>query len=343
MSKINYLKIKECLNEDFSSIKKKININFLKKKKIIITGSSGGLSLYFINFLLFLNEKFKYKTKIIAITRNPSILKRKIFYKTYQMKILKININNVKIKPSIESDFFFHFSSPVDPKDYARYPNRVFMDIINSTGNVIKYIKKNSETKLIYSSSSEIYVRNVLNNDSKIFEPNSSYALGKMISEFMFLNEIKNKEKIINLRLFNFFSPLEDINNSRIIPSMIYQSIKNKNMIIKGDGTGIRYFSYVKDVVISILILLNKKTKRNIFDVGNPKNMISIKELGKEILKLNDKNEKKLILKKLFIDTKGVKPNVVFLKKEGFKSTYDLKKQLKRVFLIQKENLINNN
>ena len=217
------------------------------------------------------------------------------------------------------------------------------MDIINSTGNVIKYIKKNSETKLIYSSSSEIYVRNVLNKDSKIFEPNSSYALGKIISEFMFANEIKNKEKIINLRLFNFFSPLEDIRNSRIIPNMIYQSIKNKNMIIKGDGTGIRYFSYVKDVVISILILLCKKANRNIFDVGNPKNMISIKELGKEILKLNDKNEKRLILKKLFVDTKGVKPNIVFLKKEGFKPTYDLKKQLKRVFLIQKENLINNN
>lgn len=119
---------------------------------------------------------------------------------------------------------------------------------------------------------------------------------------------------------------------------MIYQSIKNKNLEIQSDGKCFRYFSYVKDVVISILILLNKNVKKNIIDVGNPKNKISIKKLGKEILKLNNISEKKIIIKNLINGTKGVKPNIKILKSKGFKPELNLKKELKRVFLFQKKN-----
>lgn len=339
MNKTIYLSNKSYLNEDYLDIKKKIRLNFLKKKKIIISGSSGGLGLYLINFLLFLNEKFNYKIKIIAITRNPLIFEKKIFYKRDELKILKININKQKIKTSLKSDYFFHLSSPVDPKKYAKYPGKIILDIVNSTNTVIDYLKKNNKTKLIFSSSSEIYVKKIFNiNNINNFKANNSYALGKIISEFMFINEIKNKQKIINLRLFNFFSPLESLKNSRIIPNMIYQSIKNKNLKIQSDGKCFRYFSYVKDVVISILILLNKNVKKNIIDVGNPKNKISIKKLGKEILKLNNISEKKIIIKNLINGTKGVKPNIKILKSKGFKPELNLKKELKRVFLFQKKN-----
>lgn len=155
----------------------------------------------------------------------------------------------------------------------------------------------------------------------------------------MFINEVKNKQKIINLRLFNFFSPLENLKNSRIIPNMIYQSIKNKKLEIKSNGKSFRYFSYVKDVVISIFILLDINVKKNIIDVGNPKNKISIEKLGKEILKLNNISKKKVIIKNLINETKGVKPNIKILKSKGFKPELNLKKELKRVFLFQKKKL----
>ena len=339
MNKTTYLSNKKYLNEDCLNIKKKIKLNFLKKKKIIISGSSGGLGLYLINFLLFLNEKFNYKIKIVAITRNPLIFENKIFYIRDNLKILKININKEKIKTSLKSDYFFHLSSPVNPKDYSKYPQKIILDIINSTSTVIDYLKKNNKTKLIYSSTSEIYVKKIFNiNNVNNFKASDSYALGKIISEFMIINEIKNKQKIIILRLFNFFSPLESLKNSRIIPNMIYQSIKNRKLKIHSSGKVFRYFSYVKDVVISMIILLNKDVQKNIIDVGNPKNKISIKELGKEILKLNDLSEEKLIIKNLFNDTKGVKPNIKILKSKGFKPELDLKKELKRLFFFQKKN-----
>ena len=289
-----------------------------------------------INFLLFLNEKFNYKIKIIAITKNPKFLKKKFFFEINNLKILKADITKKKIEHSFKSDFFFHFASPVDPKKYTKYPKKTFLDIINSTNTVIDYLKKNKNTKLIFSSSSEIYVKKI--NNVINFEANQSYALGKKISEIMFLNMSKNSQKVINLRLFNFFSPLENLKNSRVIPNMIYQCIKNGNLKIQSDGLGIRYFAYVKDVIIYILLLLNKKIKKNIIDVGNPKNKISIKELGEMILKLNNISKKKLIIRNLYKDAKGVKPNINILKLKGYKPEVNFKKELKRVFFFHKEN-----
>jgi dTDP-glucose 4,6-dehydratase len=98
------------------------------------------------------------------------------------------------------------------------------------------------------------------------------------------------------------------LNDGRVLPAFIGQALRGEDLTMFGDGSQTRSFCYVDDLVEGIYRLLLSDYSEPI-NIGNPEE-ITIKDFGKEIIKLTGANQR-LISKPLPIDDpKQRKPDI---------------------------------
>ena len=89
----------------------------------------------------------------------------------------------------------------------------------------------------------------------------------------------------------NLFGPNDnyDLNNSHVIPAIMRKmheaKINNKNVVLWGDGTPLREFTYSKDLADILLFLLEHYDEQEPINVGNTKEY-SIKEVAEMIAEI---------------------------------------------------------
>tara|TARA_Y100000310_G_C20515318_1_gene730893 strand:- start:105 stop:1031 length:927 start_codon:yes stop_codon:yes gene_type:complete len=80
-----------------------------------------------------------------------------------------------------------------------------------------------------------------------------------------------------------------DLENSHLIPAIIrkvYEAKeKNKDVVLWGDGTPLREFTYSKDLAKIVLLLLDKYDEREPINIGNT-NEYSVKDVAETIAKI---------------------------------------------------------
>ena len=134
------------------------------------------------------------------------------------------------------------------------------------------------------------------------------------------------------VRIFNTYGPRMRLNDGRVLPAFIVQSLRNEDLTIFGDGSQTRSFCYVDDLIEGIYRLLHSDYNYPV-NIGNP-NEITIKDFANEIIKLSG-IEQNIIFKELpENDPLKRKPDIGLAKNildwepkiqrsEGLKLTYD--------------------
>jgi len=82
-------------------------------------------------------------------------------------------------------------------------------------------------------------------------------------------------------RIFNTYGPRMALNDGRVVPAFIDQSLKGANLTVFGDGSQTRSFCFVSDLVRGLL-LLSESDEAYPVNLGNPVEM-SILEFANEI------------------------------------------------------------
>lgn len=128
-------------------------------------------------------------------------------------------------------------------------------------------------------------------------ECKSIYGMTKYFTE-MFSNSHKNW---LNVRLYNVFGEGQALDSGAVVPQFIEHRIKKTRPVIYGDGTQVRDFTYVGDVVeeLNRLMFATKDTGLSHIGYSNP---ISVIELCQRIC--------------------GHDANIQFLPKRGFEIEY---------------------
>jgi len=143
--------------------------------------------------------------------------------------------------------------------------------------------------KLIYLSSSDIYGKQSEFNeasDSIIGSPDIprwSYAISKMWSEQLLYSTPKDFNFNI-VRLFGSYGPYHALSWTAGPQSVfISQALKQEPITIHGNGNQKRCFQYVDDAVNGIISAMESDYNREVFNIGNPKESISINALARMI------------------------------------------------------------
>ena len=339
--------------EDLDFQLNRINLNMLENKNILITGANGLICSYIIDLLIYANEKHNSNINIYALSRSKEKLQKR-FKSYYDKKYFHPVIQDVCEKIKLDNiHYIIHGASPAMPKLYIEKP----IDTMNANYigmlNVLECALQNNSEKVIYISSSEVYGKSQLDKEYleesdygyiDLLEVRSSYASSKRATETLCIAyQQQHNLNVSIVRPAHIYGPTYTENDNKAVSDFLRNVTNNQDILMKSDGSSIRSYCYVGDTVVGILKVLEKGISGEAYNISNPDDIISIKELAAKIAAYANKKliielPKDNLSKKIDSNNKEIKISSNKLKKlnwdclipidKGLELTQDILKEL---------------
>ncbi len=191
-------------------------------------------------------------------------------------------------------DIIFHEAAFTSVPQSVKMPESCNDVNINGTLNLLNAARKRDVEKIIFASSSAVYgdTPTLPKHENMPRIPISPYAVTKLTCEsYMEVFHQVYGLNTTSLRYFNVFGPRQqDSPYSGVIAIWLGRIIKNKSLIIFGDGNNSRDFTYIKDVIQVNILAAENKSSGAILNIGAG-SPITLLDLAKLMLKLTNKEE----------------------------------------------------
>ena len=267
-------------------------------KKVIITGGAGFIGTSLVKALLD-NDIEKILIIDDLSTGSKSNLDNLLSNKKIEFIESRIeDINN--IDELFENyDFCYHLAAGVGVQYIMDNLSESLLTNILATHKVLEACQVNNLPVLL-TSTSEVYgvaEDKVWTEETKsLIGPTTklrwSYAASKMIDEFIALSLYEEgKLSPIIVRLFNIIGPNQLSKFGMVVPRFIEAAVNGEDILIHGDGSQSRSFTWVDDVVTYLIKLAELKAYGEIFNIGQTEE-ITIEELAKLIIEKSNSNSK---------------------------------------------------
>jgi UDP-glucuronate 4-epimerase len=295
---------------------------------ILITGAAGFVGFHLSNIII----KHRSANKIIGLDNLNNYydvnLKKKrlqILKRNKNFKFIKVDIRNQKkiffIFKKYKPKIIIHLAAQAGVRYSLSNPQAYVDSNISGFLNILENARKLKIQKIIYASSSSVYGKNIklpFSEKDRTDNPISMYAVTKKTNELMAscYSNLYNM-KLIGLRIFTAYGIFG--RPDMALFKFVNLISKNKKIDIYNYGKMKRDFTFVDDLVCSILKIMNKlnsdlqnKSYNKIFNIGNnsPSTLIKYINLIEKFLK------------------KKAKKNKLKLQKGDVKSTYANNKEL---------------
>lgn len=263
-----------------------------RKKTVVITGGAGFLGSHLCD--LFLSEGFRVFCLDNLITgdlNNIAHNKRNEHFKFVKHDVSK------EIKIADPVDYVMHFASPASPVDYLNYPIQTLKVGSLGSHNTLG-LAKAKKARFLLASTSEVYGDPLEHPQKETYwghvnpiGPRGVYDEAKRFAEAITLAYHRyHKVDTRIVRIFNTYGPRMRMNDGRVVPNFIYQSLRNKELTVFGTGRQTRSFCYYYDLIEGIYRLLMSDYTDPV-NIGNP-DEFTILQFAKLVLKLSQATSK---------------------------------------------------
>ena len=189
-------------------------------------------------------------------------------------------------------DVVIHLAATLGVINTETNPVRTLDTNMGGTKNVLEGCKVHGVKKIIFSSSSEVYgepTKIPINERDKPI-PITTYGVAKFAAEEYIKAYSRNFDLGYTIfRLFNVYGDEQAVD--WVVPEFVSKAIQDQDIIIHGDGSQTRCFCHVSDIANAFTLAL-EKADREIINVGNNSEPISIKDLALKIIKLTNSKSK---------------------------------------------------
>jgi UDP-glucose 4-epimerase len=244
-------------------------------------------------------------------------------------------------------DVVFHLAAAVGVRLIVESPVNTIETNVHGTEMVLKLANKKKK-KVVLASTSEVYGKNEtvpFREDADLvmgptLKGRWSYACSKAIDEFLALAYHKEKRlPVVVARLFNTVGPRQTGRYGMVIPNLVKQALLGHPLTVHGDGAQSRCFTYISDVVgVFIRLAEEPRAVGQVFNVGNDREEISIRELARKVkARTGSKSEVVLVpydqaYEEGFEDMRRRVPDLTKLRElTGYEPQVDLDETLDRV------------
>ena len=254
--------------------------------QIFITGGAGFIGIHLCKKLLEQNHD-------VTIFDNFENSSKTHFISMFKDSVTVISgdiANYSLLHTSMKNhDIVIHLAAKINIPDSIINPESTFDTNVKGTQNVLDALLSNHISKIVSLSSAAVYLDTI----SKIAEfsktiPSSPYGASKLEMEKK-INHLTVQYKIqsIILRLFNVYGSEQSIEYAGVITQFREKINQNLPLIIYGDGSAMRDFIHVNDVVIAIILAMNS-SESNTYNIASGTST-SIVDLAKIMITLSGK------------------------------------------------------
>ena len=307
-------------------------------KKVLVTGADGFIGSHLTEMLVAKGYYVKALAQYNSFN-NWGWLEH-VNYKN-DIEIVSGDIRDPHYCKTISKDveIIFHLAALIAIPFSYMAPHSYVETNIKGTLNICQAAKENEISKLIHTSTSEVYgtAQYVPIDEKHPLQPQSPYSATKIAADAIVMSFYNSFDLPVSIaRPFNTYGPRQSAR--AIIPTIITQIAAGTKEIKLGDLSPTRDFNYVEDCCRGLIMLAeSEKTTGEIVNIGS-NSEISIADMFKLIKELMSSNvtfindeqrerPKKSEVYRLWCDNKkinklvGYKPQVSI--QEGLKKTID--------------------
>lgn len=259
---------------------------------VLVTGGYGFIGSNFLIYMVnnypninFYNiDKISYcsnKNNVSSIKKAPNF--KSLEYKLQNKDLLLSLINEYNI------DTVIHFAAQTHVEYSFNNSLSYTYDNIYGTHILLECCRLYGKIKrFIHMSTDEVYGESLLNDDIKkdensILSPTNPYAATKAAAEMICNSYYRSFSfPLIIIRSNNIYGKNQYID--KVIPKFITQLFNNEKCTIQGDGSNIRSFLHIDDLIKCIELIMNNGEIGEIYNIGLGEE-ISMIDLSKKLIK----------------------------------------------------------
>lgn len=239
--------------------------------RILITGGAGFIGSHLCDFLMQKGHEVVCMDNLIT----GSMDNVAHHFGNRKFTFIKHNVTDY-IYVNGRIDYVFHFASPASPMDYLHLPIQTLKVGSLGTHKALGFAKER-RAKFILASTSEVYGDPLVSPQPEYYwgnvnpvGPRGVYDEAKRFAEALAMAYHRvHKMDVKIARIFNTYGPRMRLNDGRVIPNFISQTLQGSPLTIYGDGKQTRSFCFMDDLVNGIYRLMLSKYNGPM-NLGNP-------------------------------------------------------------------------
>lgn len=301
----------------------------IKNKRIFITGGAGFIGSSLIGRLIDDN-------KIIAF---DNLVRNSLIDRSYKehpnLTFIKGDVLNYELlQKSMEgSDIIVHCAAIAGIDTVIMKPvNTLRVNMIGSA-NVLEAASHLPRCeRVVCFSTSEVFGQRAFRSEEsdntvigKIGEARWTYAVGKLAEEHLAIAYFQEKWlSTCIVRPFNVYGPGQV--GEGALKTFIQKAIRNETLEIHGDGTQIRAWCYIDDLIDGVVLAMcHPKASGESFNLGNQRAITTIYGLANTVIRVLGSNSRIEFIRKDYADVELRIPSVIKAKKQlDFEAKVDL-------------------
>lgn len=267
------------------------SIDGMRDKSILITGATGLIGSYLIDFLIWANSEHKLNLEIFATSTSTDKLVRR-FGNPPNMHFIECDLSQ-PWQTDEKFDFIIHGASSTNPQHLNHSPVSVMQT--NIVGGIsLLEIARNNNARFLFLSSGEIYGNT---HDTAVSEthlgiidtliPRSCYPESKRAVETLCISYATQYNLHVNIaRPCYIYGPTIIPDNNRIDAEFLRCTKNKSDIILKSPGHQRRTYCYVADATSGILYILLHGQNMHAYNIANPESVTTIRGYADTIARL---------------------------------------------------------
>ena len=309
----------------------------LSGKRILVTGGAGFIGTTLARRLVDANTVIAVDNlHRDALSSSPDLVEHPNF-EFRQGDVLDAELMR---ELALDATHLVHCAAIAGVDTVLQSPVRTMRVNLIGTYNVLEAANeaRGSLERLIDFSTSEVFGTHAyrveethVTSGGSVGEARWTYAVSKLAGEYMahsYFDEFALPTTTV--RPFNVFGPGQI--GGGAIRAFIEASLAERDLTIHGDGSQIRAWTYVTDMVAGVLLCLEHPgAAGQTFNIGNPRSAVTIYDLAQRIRRLADAPVEIVFQPLHYADVEVRSPNVRQARELlGFEAEVDLEEGLER-------------